>query len=103
MSRLDDTARFAAEDDGAIVAAALVCPYCLSRPAQALVTEDRAGGGSAICACASCRIQWSIALDSGQVARLFLNPPPGLWILHHAALQEETSGWQRPDRHRSDA
>jgi hypothetical protein len=86
MTDLDDVARFSAGEDGPVVAAALMCPYCLGRPAQVLVT-DRLEGSDAICTCARCRVQWSVALDREQTLRLFLAPPRGLWILHHFERQ----------------
>jgi hypothetical protein len=81
MSDVDDVARFAVGEDDMVVAAALMCPYCRGRPAQVLA-NDRCEGADAMCACAQCGVQWSVALDRKQALRLLLAPPRGLWILH---------------------
>ena len=78
---VDDVARFTADEHDAIVMAALMCPYCLGRPAHVLLNEAREGA-NAMCACARCELQWSVALDPEQSLRLFLAPPSGLWLRH---------------------
>jgi hypothetical protein len=80
VSAIDDVARFEAGDEDAVVAAALMCPYCLQRPAQVLVNE-LADGADAMCVCADCKLQWSVALDPEQAMRLYTSPPRGLWIV----------------------
>jgi hypothetical protein len=81
MSSPHDVARFAPDEDEAIVTASLICPYCLSRPAHVLVS-DLTDGAEAMCACAQCELQWSVALDHEQAMRLFVAPPRSLWIQH---------------------
>jgi hypothetical protein len=81
MIELDDVARFGADEPDAIVLATLMCPYCLGRPAHVLVNELREGA-TAMCACAGCELQWSVALDTEQAMRLFMQPPRGLWLRH---------------------
>jgi hypothetical protein len=81
MDAVDDVARFVPTDDEAVVLASLMCPCCLCRPAQVVVT-DLPEGADASCACARCALRWSVALDFEQAFRLFIAPPRGLWIKH---------------------
>jgi hypothetical protein len=81
MTELNDTARFGALEEDAVVLASLVCPYCLHSPAHVLV-NNRAAGADAICACGRCDLVWSVALDGDQAMRLFMAPPRSLWLQH---------------------
>jgi hypothetical protein len=74
MTDVDDVARGMAGEDDMIVAAALMCPYCLGHPAHVLV-NDRLEGTDAMCACAQCGVRWSVGLDREQALRLLLAPP----------------------------
>jgi hypothetical protein len=81
MTRQDDVARFLPEDPDALLVAAVMCPYCLRRPDHVLINEGDEGA-DAMCACATCQLQWSVALRPDQAMRFFLAPPPSLWIQH---------------------
>jgi hypothetical protein len=61
------------------VVSALTCPYCLGRPAHALVSRH-GEGATVACACALCELEWSVAPDPAQAQRLVAAPPPGLSI-----------------------
>jgi hypothetical protein len=82
MRDTDDVARFRPDEDDAMVMAALMCPYCLRRPAHVIVNHHHEGG-NAICACARCDLQWSVGLDAEQTLRLLMAPPQGLWMAFH--------------------
>jgi len=82
MRDVDDVARFRPGEDDAVVTAALMCPYCLSRPAHVIVHHHHECG-SAMCVCARCDVQWSVGLDAGQTLRLLMAPPNGLWMVFH--------------------
>src|SRR5947208_5761928 len=81
MTRQDDVARFLPEDPDALLVAAVMCPYCLRRPDHVLINEGDEGA-DAMCACATCQLQWSGALRPDQAMRFVLAPPPNLWIQH---------------------
>ena len=74
MHRLDDVARFRADDDPRLVAAAFACPVCLGLDAVArlmLEPED----AEVACSCAACDVDWVVAVDPGQLMRVALHPP----------------------------
>lgn len=81
-----DTARFRVEDPDELVAASLVCRYCLRTASDAdIATGDR--GAVVRCYCpAGCRAT-DVALDREQVLRLALYPPPNVCV------SVSTQGW----------
>jgi hypothetical protein len=83
MTDLHDTARFGPQEHEQIVLASFICPVCLGWPAHVLVNNTWIGA-DATCACAVCKLQWSIALDDAQARRLRMSPPRGIWVQHRS-------------------
>jgi hypothetical protein len=73
-----DLARFAADDDDALVNASFACPCCLRRPTEVALSIDEPWGSAALCRCQDCGHGWAVTLNSGQALRLALAPPAGL-------------------------
>lgn len=79
MNRLDDVARFRADDDAQLVAASFACPVCLGLEGRARLVLER-DDSEVECACA-CGTEWTVAVDPAQVMRLVLAPPPAAHML----------------------
>ena len=78
MRRLEH-ARFKVEDSDELVAASLVCRFCLRTAAQLVIDRDDFGG-SARCYCPVCAATTNVTMDHDQVLRLALNPPPNIHV-----------------------
>jgi len=74
MNVHDDVARFRADDDERLVAAAFACPVCLGLDADARLILEH-DDSEVECSCSSCRTEWLVAVDAAQVMRLVLYPP----------------------------
>jgi hypothetical protein len=75
-----DRARFAIDDDDALVEATFACPLCLHIAGEVLLDDDGGPLPSARCLCERCGILWTLDLDAPQVLRLSLDAPAGLWL-----------------------
>jgi hypothetical protein len=72
-----DVARFDAVDRPEMVAAAFACPWCLELPPLGRL-ESAADEGFVELSCAGCDSAWMVVVDSEQLLRLVVSPPPDI-------------------------
>lgn len=70
-----NVARFDAVDWAEVVAAALVCPWCLVLPPLG-GSEAATDQSSVELTCVACDATWTVVVSGGQLLRLLLAPPP---------------------------
>jgi hypothetical protein len=71
-----DVARFDAVDRNEVVAAAFACPWCLGVPPWGRIQS--ATDESFIELSSPCDAAWTVVVDSGQLLRLVVAPPPDI-------------------------
>ena len=76
-----DSARFAVNDSIEVVAACLVCPWCLELPAAGRATDVGLEEEQLELDCESCSGNWMIRLSELQRVRLQMIPPPGFELV----------------------
>jgi hypothetical protein len=72
-----DVARFDPVDRVEVIAATFVCPWCLLLPSAGRI-RTASDGTFVELGCAGCDARWTVVVDSRQLLRLLLAPPPDI-------------------------
>jgi hypothetical protein len=73
--RYADVARFDGIDRNEVVAAAFACPWCLGPPPLGRI-QSATDESFIELSCLPCDAAWTVVVDSGQLLRHVLAPPP---------------------------